>query len=174
MTAGASRTGLIKPQGIEYPEPAFDPAERYREWFDLITQTTGRGVAVRRARIVSEPVTDYIRFEHDVTAGLILGMTVTLPLEDRYLLTDSELKDRLAVLLGGRAAEEIAFSHLSTGAQDDLQKATDIARAMVVEYGMSERIGPLSFGRDGFRGGDGRMLFPGEGPQLSAGTAING
>src|SRR5207249_12034925 len=60
-----------------------------------------------------------------------LGMTVTLPLEDRYLLTDSELKDRLAVLLGGRAAEEIVFNHLSTGASDDLQKATEIARRLV-------------------------------------------
>jgi len=48
----------------------FDPAERYREWFDLITETIARGVQVRRARIVSEPVTDYIRFEYDVTAGL--------------------------------------------------------------------------------------------------------
>jgi cell division protease FtsH len=78
-----------------------------------------------------------------------LGMTVTLPLEDRYLLTDSELKDRLAVLLGGRAAEEIAFSHLSTGAQDDLQKATDIARRMVEQFGMSPKVGPVTLSQDG-------------------------
>jgi cell division protease FtsH len=78
-----------------------------------------------------------------------LGMTVTLPLEDRYLLTDSELKDRLAVLLGGRAAEEIVFSHLSTGAQDDLQKATDIARRMVEQFGMSPKVGPVSLSQDG-------------------------
>ena len=78
-----------------------------------------------------------------------LGMTVTLPLEDRYLLTDSELKDRLAVLLGGRAAEEIAFGHLSTGAQDDLQKATDIARRMVEQFGMSPKVGPVSISQDG-------------------------
>jgi hypothetical protein len=51
----------------------FDPAERFREWFDLISETTGRGVQVRRARVVSEPVTDYIRFEYDVTAGLNLA-----------------------------------------------------------------------------------------------------
>src|SRR2546430_1325390 len=100
-----------------------------------------------------------------------LGMTMQRPLEDRYLLQEPELLDRLTILVGGRTAEEIIFKQISTGAQDDLQKATDIARAMVVEYGMSERIGPLSFGRDGFRAGDGRMLFPGEGPQLSAGTA---
>jgi cell division protease FtsH len=92
-----------------------------------------------------------------------LGMTMQRPLEDRYLLTEPELKDRLAILLGGRTAEEIAFNQISTGAQNDLQRATEIARAMVVEYGMSERIGPLSFSPDGR--GD-RFLFGG-GPELS-------
>jgi cell division protease FtsH len=95
-----------------------------------------------------------------------LGMTMQRPLEDRYLLTEPELKDRLAILLGGRTAEEIAFDQISTGAQNDLQRATEIARAMVTEYGMSDRIGPLSFGQDGFRGGGG-YLFPGQGPELS-------
>jgi cell division protease FtsH len=92
-----------------------------------------------------------------------LGMTMQRPLEDRYLLTEPELKDRLAILLGGRTAEEIAFDQISTGAQNDLQRATEIARAMVIEYGMSERIGPLSFTPDG-RGE--RFLFGG-GPELS-------
>ncbi len=97
-----------------------------------------------------------------------LGMTMQRPLEDRYLLTEPELKDRLAVLLGGRTAEEILFDNvISTGAQNDLERATDIARAMVVEYGMSQRVGPLSFGRDGFRGSEGRLLFPGAAPELS-------
>ncbi|MFN2543511.1 MAG: ATP-dependent zinc metalloprotease FtsH [Actinomycetota bacterium] len=100
-----------------------------------------------------------------------LGMTMQRPLEDRYLLQEPELFDRLTILVGGRTAEEIAFKQISTGAQDDLQKATDIARAMVTEYGMSEKIGPLSFGRDGFRGREGGLLFPGEGPQMSEGTA---
>jgi len=92
-----------------------------------------------------------------------LGMTMQRPLEDRYLLTEPELKDRLAILLGGRTAEEIAFDQISTGAQNDLQRATEIARAMVVDYGMSERIGPLSFTPDGRSD---RMLFGG-GPELS-------
>jgi cell division protease FtsH len=92
-----------------------------------------------------------------------LGMTMQRPLEDRYLLTEPELKDRLAILLGGRTAEEIAFDQISTGAQNDLQRATEIARAMVTEYGMSERVGPLSFTPDG-RGE--RYLFGG-GPELS-------
>src|SRR5256714_6940290 len=96
-----------------------------------------------------------------------LGMTMQRPLEDRYLLTEPELNDRLAILLGGRTAEEIAFKQISTGAQNDLEKATDIARAMVIEYGMSEKVGPLSYGRDGFRSGEGRVLFPSERPEIS-------
>ncbi|MEW6058844.1 MAG: ATP-dependent zinc metalloprotease FtsH [Actinomycetota bacterium] len=96
-----------------------------------------------------------------------LGMTMQRPLEDRYLLTQPELEDRLAVLLGGRTAEEIAFDQISTGAQNDLQRATEIARAMVTEYGMSEKIGPLSFGENGFRSAEGRLLFPGAGQELS-------
>ena len=100
-----------------------------------------------------------------------LGMTMQRPLEDRYLLTEPELEDRLAILLGGRTAEEIAFDQISTGAQNDLEKATEIARAMVTEYGMSDKVGPLSFGHDGFRGGDGRPLFPGEGQSVSDATA---
>jgi cell division protease FtsH len=100
-----------------------------------------------------------------------LGMTMQRPLEDRYLMTEPELDDRLAILLGGRTAEELVFSQVSTGAQNDLERATEISRAMVVEYGMSERLGPLSFGHNGFRSPDGRMLFPGERPEMSEQTA---
>lgn len=74
-----------------------------------------------------------------------LGYTLQLPTEDRYLLTRSELLDRLAVLLGGRVAEEITFHEVSTGAQNDLERATDIAVSMVREYGMSEKMGPMTF-----------------------------
>ena len=76
-----------------------------------------------------------------------LGYTLQLPTEDRYLMTKSELIAKLKVLLGGRVAEEIKFSEVSTGALNDLARATDIARSMVVEYGMSEAIGPISYGR---------------------------
>jgi cell division protease FtsH len=100
-----------------------------------------------------------------------LGMTMQRPLEDRYLMTEPELLDRLAILLGGRSGEEIAFDQISTGAQNDLERATEIARAMVAEYGMSDKLGPLSFGHDGFRGAGGRMLFPGERPEMSDQTA---
>jgi cell division protease FtsH len=74
-----------------------------------------------------------------------LGYTMQLPLEDRYLLTRTDLQNQLSVLLGGRSAEEIAFEEISTGAQNDLQRATDIARAMVTEYGMSDAMGAITY-----------------------------
>ena len=77
-----------------------------------------------------------------------LGYTQQLPTEDRYLMTRAELLDRLMVLLGGRVSEEIIFGDISTGSQNDLQRATDIVRSMVMEYGMSERLGPLTYQRN--------------------------
>jgi cell division protease FtsH len=74
-----------------------------------------------------------------------LGYTMQLPLEDRYLLTRQDLLNQLSVLLGGRSAEEIAFGEVTTGAQNDLMRATDIARAMVAEFGMSEELGVVSY-----------------------------
>jgi cell division protease FtsH len=77
-----------------------------------------------------------------------LGYTMQLPTEDRYLMTKTELEDRMVVMLGGRVAEEVQFGEISTGAQNDLYRATDIARSMVREYGMSEHLGPLTFERE--------------------------
>ena len=74
-----------------------------------------------------------------------LGYTMQLPLEDRYLMQRHDLESQLAVLLGGRTAEEIALGEISTGAQNDLQRATDIARAMVTEFGMSDALGAINF-----------------------------
>ena len=74
-----------------------------------------------------------------------LGYTMQLPLEDRYLMQRQDLLNQLAVLLGGRTAEEIALSEISTGAQNDLQRATDIARAMVTEWGMSDTLGAINY-----------------------------
>src|SRR5207237_8402370 len=74
-----------------------------------------------------------------------LGYTMQLPLEDRYLMTRGDLLSQLAVLLGGRTAEEIALGEISTGAQNDLQRATDIARAMVTEFGMSDELGAINY-----------------------------
>ncbi len=74
-----------------------------------------------------------------------LGYTQQLPTEDRYLLTKQELMDRIAVLLGGRVAEEIVFDEISTGAGNDLERVTDLARRMVMEYGMSRELGPINY-----------------------------
>lgn len=82
-----------------------------------------------------------------------LGHTLQLPVEEHYLVTRQALLNQLAVLLGGRSAEEVVFQEISTGAQNDLQRATDIARSMVAEYGMSDALGPVSFK------GRGRLRF---------------
>ena len=80
-----------------------------------------------------------------------LGYTQQLPDEERYLMSEPELHDRIAVLLGGRAAEETVFGFATTGAQDDLKKATEIARRMVMEFGMSPRVGPINIADNGPR-----------------------
>ena len=77
-----------------------------------------------------------------------LGYTIQRPTEDRYLMTRAELAHKMAGLLGGRAAEQLVFSEISTGAADDLAKATDIARAMVLRYGMSKELGNVAYDRD--------------------------
>jgi cell division protease FtsH len=88
-----------------------------------------------------------------------LGYTLQLPLEDRYLMSREELLDKMAGLMGGRAAEEIVVGSISTGASNDFKQATEIARLMVTEYGMSDALGPISYaerGRSPFlRGADG-------------------
>ena len=75
-----------------------------------------------------------------------LGMTYQLPTEERFLMTRSELEDRIAVLLGGRVAEELVYGEVSTGAHNDLERATEVARLMVTKYGMSERVGLATYG----------------------------
>ncbi|MEJ5376537.1 MAG: ATP-dependent zinc metalloprotease FtsH [bacterium] len=95
------------------------------------------------------PNADPVRKISIIPRGIAaLGYTQQLPTEDRYLMTRSELEDRIAVLLGGRVAEEITFQDVSTGAQNDLQRATDLARSMIMEYGMSERLGLVTFQKE--------------------------
>jgi cell division protease FtsH len=81
-----------------------------------------------------------------IPRGRALGYTMTLPTEDKFLVTREELVDELAMLLGGRVSEELEFGDITTGAQNDLDRATKIARQMVTEYGMSDRLGPLTLG----------------------------
>jgi cell division protease FtsH len=82
-----------------------------------------------------------------VSRGRSLGHTLALPTQDKYLMRRSELVDQLAMLLGGRTAEERIFTDPTTGAANDIEKATEIARRMVMEYGMSDRLGPMQYGR---------------------------
>ena len=82
-----------------------------------------------------------------VARGRALGWTLSLPLEDRYTHTRSELCDLIAMMMGGRTAEELIFEDITTGAANDIERATSVARAMVTEYGMSELLGPLKLGQ---------------------------
>jgi cell division protease FtsH len=92
------------------------------------------------------PNTDPVHKISIIPRGRALGYTLTLPTEDKFLVTRSELVDELAMLLGGRTAEELIFAEPTTGAQNDIDRATTIARQMVTEYGMSDSLGPMRFG----------------------------
>ncbi len=93
------------------------------------------------------PGTDPIHKVSIIPRGRALGVTQQLPLDDRYTYSKDYLLKTLSVLLGGRAAEEIALGHMTTGAGNDLERATELARRMVTEWGMSEKLGPLTFGK---------------------------
>src|SRR5215204_1337105 len=82
-----------------------------------------------------------------ISRGMALGYTMALPTEDRYLQSKTEFEDKIAGLLGGTASERLVFGDTTTGASNDIEKATDLARRMVTEFGMSDKLGPLSFGK---------------------------
>jgi cell division protease FtsH len=83
-----------------------------------------------------------------ISRGQALGYTISMPQEDKFLTTRAELQDTMAMTLGGRAAEEIVFQEITTGASNDLEKVTATAKQMVMRFGMSERLGPRVFGHD--------------------------
>jgi len=121
----------------------------------------------RRSRVISEHEKEIVAFHevghaivlellphadpvHKITIlprGLALGYTMQLPADDKYLVSRSEMMDTITGFLGGRVAEEMVFNEVTTGAHNDLERASDIARRMVTEYGMSDRLGPLTLGR---------------------------
>jgi cell division protease FtsH len=94
------------------------------------------------------PNTDPVHKISIISRGQALGYTISLPSEDKFLTTRAELTDTMAMTLGGRAAEEIIFSEITTGASNDLEKVTETAKQMVMRFGMSERLGPRVFGHD--------------------------
>ncbi|MBW2721079.1 MAG: ATP-dependent zinc metalloprotease FtsH, partial [Deltaproteobacteria bacterium] len=93
------------------------------------------------------PGTDPVHKVSIIPRGRALGMTMTLPIEDRYSYDEDYMKNTLAKLMGGRVAEEVVFNHKTSGASDDIEKATTIARKMVTVYGMSNSMGPIAFGQ---------------------------
>ncbi|NUU95263.1 cell division protein FtsH [Marinitoga sp. 1135] len=123
----------------------------------------------RKSRVISEKTRKIIAYHelgHAIVGALLpnadpvhkvtivprghqaLGFTLQLPLEDRYLMTKEEILDRITGILGGRAAEELVFNQITSGAANDLQKATEYARIMVLKFGMSERLGPVAWGAE--------------------------
>ena len=142
----AGRRGLEQ-IGVHQLEEAIDrvmagPERRSR----LISDVEKRVIAYHEGghALVSHalPHTDPVHKVSIIPRGRALGYTLTLPTEDRFLVRRSELVDELAMLLGGRSAEELIFADPTTGAQNDIDRATTIARQMVTEFGMSERLGP--------------------------------
>ena len=111
------------------------------------------------------PGTDPVHKVTIVPRGRALGYTIQRPIEDRYLLSQSELRARLAVMLGGRAAEALTFDEVSTGASDDLARATDLARRMITEFGMSPALGPVRLA------GDSQALYLG--PQFGLDSRVS-
>ncbi|MHA6260547.1 ATP-dependent zinc metalloprotease FtsH [Sporosarcina sp. CAU 1771] len=152
-------------------EAALVAARRSKLKIDMsdIDEATDRVIAgpAKTSRVISKKERDIVSFHEagHVVVGLMLdeadivhkvtivprgqagGYAVMLPKEDRYFMTKPELLDKIAGLLGGRVAEEIALGEVSTGAHNDFQRATGIARSMVTEYGMSDKLGPLQFGQ---------------------------
>ncbi|HBB67788.1 MAG TPA: hypothetical protein DCZ93_10930 [Elusimicrobia bacterium] len=94
------------------------------------------------------PGSDPVHRVSIIPRGPALGYTLQLPLEDKYLTSKTEILNKLSILLGGRAAEELTFNEITTGAHDDLSKVSSYAQKMVMEFGMSEKIGPLSLKKD--------------------------
>ncbi|MEO7295757.1 MAG: ATP-dependent zinc metalloprotease FtsH, partial [Candidatus Limnocylindria bacterium] len=108
---------------------------------EIIAYHEGGHAVVQRILPKCDPVTKVTI----VSRGMALGYTMSLPQEDRYLHSKTEFEDKIAGMLGGHVAEEIVFGDTTTGASNDIEKSTGLARAMVTQYGMSEKLGPLTF-----------------------------
>ncbi|AUD12569.1 MULTISPECIES: ATP-dependent zinc metalloprotease FtsH [unclassified Planococcus (in: firmicutes)] len=173
MKAIAQRTPGFSGADLEnlLNEAALVAARRNKKKIDMsdIDEATDRVIAgpAKKNRVISKKERNIVAYHESghTVIGLILddadivhkvtivprgqagGYAVMLPREDRYFMTKPELLDKIAGLLGGRVAEDIVFGEVSTGAHNDFQRATAIARSMVTEYGMSDKIGPIQFGQ---------------------------
>ena len=173
MKAIASRTPGFSGADLEnlLNEAALVAARQNKKKIDMrdIDEATDRVIAgpAKKSRVISKKERNIVAYHEagHTVIGLILdeadmvhkvtivprgqagGYAVMLPREDRYFQTKPELLDKIVGLLGGRVAEEITFGEVSTGAHNDFQRATGIARRMVTEFGMSDKLGPLQFGQ---------------------------
>jgi cell division protease FtsH len=125
--------------GPEKKHRALNPEEKHRVAFHesghtLVAETVPTGEPVHQVSIIPRGVA-------------ALGYTMQLPVDEKFLSTEAELKDQIAILLGGRVAEEIIFGDISSGASNDLERASEIARSMITRLGMSKKLGPLTYGR---------------------------
>ena len=125
--------------GPEKKKTTLNPEEKHRVSYHesghaLVAELVPTGEPVHKVSIIPRGIG-------------ALGYTLQLPEKEKFLTTKNELLDQIAILLGGRVAEEIVFGDVSTGAQNDLERASDVARNMVCSYGMSEKLGPLTFGK---------------------------
>ncbi len=125
--------------GPEKKHRALNPAEKHRVAFHesghaLMAETVPTGEPIHKVSIIPRGIA-------------ALGYTMQLPVDEKFLSTEMELKDQIAILLGGRVAEEIVFKDISSGAANDLERASEIARSMITRLGMSKKLGPLTYGR---------------------------
>ncbi len=125
--------------GPEKKHRVLNPAEKRRVAFHesghaLVAETVPTGEPVHKVSIIPRGVA-------------ALGYTLQLPVDEKFLSTEQELKDQIAILLGGRVAEEITFGDISSGASNDLERASEIARSMITRLGMSQKLGPLTYGK---------------------------
>jgi len=125
--------------GPEKKHRALNPEEKHRVAYHesghtLVAETVPTGEPVHKVSIIPRGVA-------------ALGYTMQLPVDEKFLSTEAELKDQIAILLGGRAAEEIIFGDISSGASNDLERASEIARSMITRLGMSKKLGPLTYGK---------------------------
>jgi cell division protease FtsH len=148
LAARKSKTKVEQPDFEEAKDKVLMGVERRSM---ILSEEEKRNTAYHEAghSLVAKltPGTDPIHKVSIIPRGRALGITQQLPIDDRYTYPKEYLMNTLRVLLGGRAAEELILKHMTTGAGNDLERATDLARKMVTEWGMSEKLGPLTFGK---------------------------